>query len=165
VLLSGDQAIEQLQFRTFTPRALIAIGLSQPPTNAPGEGWSYSNTNYIIAGLLIERLTGRPYAREISRRILRPLGLRHTSFPGTDRRDHTRSVFRQADVLVKVVPSGLGGPTMIDDGQAVEQTAMAFCGGGGGHRGGSMPWRRLYGPARREYRRAAAVDHRGWRRL
>ena len=84
VLLSGDQAIEQLQFRTFTPRELIAIGLSRPPTNAPGERWSYSNTNYIIAGLLIERLTGRPYAREISRRILRPLGLRHTSFPGTN---------------------------------------------------------------------------------
>jgi D-alanyl-D-alanine carboxypeptidase len=84
VLLSGNQAIERLQFRTFTPRELIAIGLSRPPTNAPGERWSYSNTNYIIAGLLIERLTGRPYAREISRRILRPLGLRHTYFPGTN---------------------------------------------------------------------------------
>jgi D-alanyl-D-alanine carboxypeptidase len=84
VLLSSYQAIEQLQFRTLTPRELIAIGLSQPATNAPGEGWSYSNTGYIIAGLLIERLTGRPYAQEISRRILRPLGLRHTSFPGTN---------------------------------------------------------------------------------
>ncbi len=84
VLLSGNQAIERLQFRTFTPRELIAIGLSRPLTNAPGERWSYSNTNYIIAGLLIERLTGRPYAREISRRILRPLGLRHTYFPGTN---------------------------------------------------------------------------------
>jgi D-alanyl-D-alanine carboxypeptidase len=84
VLLSGNQAIERLQFRTLTPRELIAIGLSRPLTNAPGERWSYSNTNYIIAGLLIERLTGRPYAREISRRILRPLGLRHTYFPGTN---------------------------------------------------------------------------------
>jgi D-alanyl-D-alanine carboxypeptidase len=46
--------------------------------------WSYSSTNYIILGLLIEKVTGRPYAQEISRRILRPLGLEHTSFPGTN---------------------------------------------------------------------------------
>ena len=75
---------EELQFRTITPQELIRIGLSQPPTNAPGERWSYSDTNYVILGLLIERLTGRPYAEEISRRILRPLGLRHTYFPGTN---------------------------------------------------------------------------------
>jgi D-alanyl-D-alanine carboxypeptidase len=84
VLFASPEAAEDLRFRTFTPRELIAIGLSQPATNAPGERWSYSSTNYIIAGLLIERLTGRPYADEISRRILRPLGLRHTYFPGTN---------------------------------------------------------------------------------
>jgi D-alanyl-D-alanine carboxypeptidase len=57
----------------LTPQELIAIGLSQPPTNASGERWSYSSTNYIIAGLLMEEVTGRPYAGEVSRRILRPL--------------------------------------------------------------------------------------------
>jgi D-alanyl-D-alanine carboxypeptidase len=83
VLVADLEAVAQLRFRTFTPQELLAIGLSQPPTNAPGERWSYSNTNYVILGLLVERLTGRPYAQEISRRILRPLGLRDTSFPGT----------------------------------------------------------------------------------
>jgi D-alanyl-D-alanine carboxypeptidase len=84
VLFADLEAVEDLQFRTFTPQELIGIGLSQPPTNAPGERWSYSNTGYVILGLLIERLTGRPYAEEISRRILRPLGLQHTYFPGTN---------------------------------------------------------------------------------
>ena len=82
-LFSSPEAGEALRFRTFAPQELIGIGLSQPVTNAPGERWSYSSTNYIILGLLIERLTGRSYAQEIRRRILRPLGLRHTSFPGT----------------------------------------------------------------------------------
>jgi D-alanyl-D-alanine carboxypeptidase len=84
VLVANLEAVENLRFRNFTPQELIAIGLSQPPTNAPGERWSYSNTGYVILGLLIERLTGRPYAEEIDRRILRPLGLRHTYFPGTN---------------------------------------------------------------------------------
>jgi D-alanyl-D-alanine carboxypeptidase len=76
--------LPELQFRTFTPQELIGIGLSQPATNAPGERWSYSSTNYVVLGLLIERLAGRPYAQEIGLRILRPLGLRHTYFPGTN---------------------------------------------------------------------------------
>jgi D-alanyl-D-alanine carboxypeptidase len=84
VLLAGYEEVEALQFRTVTPQELIRTGLSQPPTNAPGERWSYSNTNYIILGLLIEKVTGNRYASEVTRRILRPLGLRDTYFPGTD---------------------------------------------------------------------------------
>lgn len=44
----------------------------------------YSNTNYILAGLLIESITGNPAAAEVQRRILRPLMLTGTSFPGPD---------------------------------------------------------------------------------
>ncbi|MFG1948309.1 serine hydrolase domain-containing protein [Nonomuraea sp. NPDC048826] len=65
-----------------TPQELLAVGLSKKPYFEPGRGWRYSNTNYVVAALLIEKLTGRPYAEEIGRRILRPLGLRHTLFPG-----------------------------------------------------------------------------------
>jgi CubicO group peptidase (beta-lactamase class C family) len=43
--------------------------------------WSYSNTNYVVAGLLIERVTGTSVARQLERRFIRPLGLRHTWFP------------------------------------------------------------------------------------
>jgi D-alanyl-D-alanine carboxypeptidase len=84
VLLSGFDAVAALQFRTVTPAELIRIGVSLPPTNAPGARWSYSNTNYIVLGELINAVTGRSYASEVSRRILRPLQLRHTYFPGTD---------------------------------------------------------------------------------
>jgi D-alanyl-D-alanine carboxypeptidase len=49
-----------------------------PATNAPGEKYSYSNTNYTILGLIIEAVTGSEAAAEIRHRILEPLGLRNT---------------------------------------------------------------------------------------
>ncbi|KAB2350377.1 beta-lactamase family protein [Actinomadura rudentiformis] len=60
---------------------LVAAALRHPPEFEPGTRWSYSNTNYLIAGLLIEKVTGRPAEEEITRRIIRPLGLRHTYWP------------------------------------------------------------------------------------
>ncbi|WP_235488029.1 serine hydrolase domain-containing protein [Streptomyces roseoverticillatus] len=66
-----------------TPSELVRIGLAHRPLFAPGAGWSYSNTNYILAGLVIESVTGNTYASEVERRIITPLGLRGTTFPGT----------------------------------------------------------------------------------
>jgi D-alanyl-D-alanine carboxypeptidase len=63
------------------PRRLVAIATSHSPTFAPGAGWSYSNTGYIVAGLMIEAATGRRVERLVRDRIIRPLGLTHTSFP------------------------------------------------------------------------------------
>ena len=71
------------RMRTWTPAELVAIATAQPPLFEPGARWSYSNTNYILLGLVVERVTGRPYSAEVQRRILRPLGLRHTSLPGS----------------------------------------------------------------------------------
>ncbi|HET9517312.1 MAG TPA: serine hydrolase domain-containing protein, partial [Actinoplanes sp.] len=83
-LLVDYAAVEALRRRTVTPAELVQIGLSQPPTNAPGAAWSYSNTNYIVLGMLIEKLTGHRYAAEVNRRIIKPLKLRHTYLPGTN---------------------------------------------------------------------------------
>ncbi|MFI8944609.1 serine hydrolase domain-containing protein [Streptomyces syringium] len=66
-----------------TPEELVRIGLAHQPRFAPGEGWSYSNTNYILVGMVIEKATGNSYASEVERRIMRPLGLRGTTVPGT----------------------------------------------------------------------------------
>lgn len=66
-----------------TPEELVAIGLSHPPLFAPGTGWEYSDTNYILAGMVIERATGDDYATQVRRRILGPLKLRATSVPGS----------------------------------------------------------------------------------
>jgi D-alanyl-D-alanine carboxypeptidase len=48
----------------------------------PGTSWTYSNTNYILLALLIERVTGNHYAKEAERRLLHPLRLHGTEFPG-----------------------------------------------------------------------------------
>jgi D-alanyl-D-alanine carboxypeptidase len=71
------------RFRTYTPDELIAVALSKPARFAPGTDWRYSNTNFIVIGQLVERVTGTPYAVQVGRRILAPLHLRETVFPGT----------------------------------------------------------------------------------
>ncbi|OLZ46982.1 serine hydrolase domain-containing protein [Amycolatopsis keratiniphila] len=76
-----DLDLEEWRHRGAEPEELVAIGLAHPPLFAPGTDWSYSNTNYIIAGMLIEKLTGRSVAGEIRSRITGPLGLRDTSLP------------------------------------------------------------------------------------
>ncbi|MEW2389824.1 serine hydrolase domain-containing protein [Streptomyces venezuelae] len=72
------------RYDTWTAEQQIALAMRHEPDFAPGTDWKYSNTNYVIAGELIERITGHPYAQEIERRIIAPLGLRATSVPGTD---------------------------------------------------------------------------------
>ncbi|WPB88782.1 serine hydrolase domain-containing protein [Streptomyces malaysiensis] len=72
----------------ITPREVIARSVLHQPEFAPGKGWSYSNTNYLLAGLVIEAVTHRSAPAEIHRRILAPLGLKHTSFPVTDPEVH-----------------------------------------------------------------------------
>jgi D-alanyl-D-alanine carboxypeptidase len=85
VILGTVEAVEAN--RVYRPERLARIGLARPRVGEPGGAHSYSNTNYVLAGLLLERVTGRPAAAEITRRILRPLGLRDTYFPpGTEPR-------------------------------------------------------------------------------
>ncbi|MFC1413487.1 serine hydrolase domain-containing protein [Streptacidiphilus sp. N1-12] len=68
----------------YRPRQVVAAAVAHAPTGAPGAAWAYSNTNYLVAGLVIEAVTGHSPAEEIRRRILVPLGMAHTSFPITD---------------------------------------------------------------------------------
>lgn len=69
------------QHTYFEPRRLLEMAFSQKATFAPGTGWGYSNTNYIVAGLIVEKVTGRPLGEEITRRVIERAGLRHTYFP------------------------------------------------------------------------------------
>ncbi|MET7352528.1 serine hydrolase domain-containing protein [Streptomyces mirabilis] len=71
------------RYDTKTPEQLVAIAMTHAPLFAPGTSWSYSNTNYVLAGMVIEKVTGHSYATEIRRRVIEPLGLRTTSVPGT----------------------------------------------------------------------------------
>jgi D-alanyl-D-alanine carboxypeptidase len=67
--------------RVWGPGELVAMAGRQRQQFAPGTAFGYSNTNYIVAGLLIEAVTGHPLARALNRRIFSPLELEDTSFP------------------------------------------------------------------------------------
>ncbi|MFE4699672.1 serine hydrolase domain-containing protein [Streptomyces sp. NPDC056738] len=67
--------------RFFTPRELLAYGFKHPNTFAPGTQFEYSNTNLILLGLVVEKVTGRKLRDIIDERVLRPARLRHTLFP------------------------------------------------------------------------------------
>ena len=64
--------------KVWQPSELIAYLLDTPAPFAPGQGWEYSDSNYILLGMIIERVTGTSYYAEMQRRLLRPLGLRNT---------------------------------------------------------------------------------------
>ncbi|MBB5113275.1 D-alanyl-D-alanine carboxypeptidase [Micromonospora echinospora] len=72
------------RFDTFTPADLTARSLRRPLLFEPGTAQQITRANYVIAGMLVERVTGHPYADEVEARILRPLGLTATSLPGID---------------------------------------------------------------------------------
>jgi D-alanyl-D-alanine carboxypeptidase len=61
-----------------------------PPAHPPGQGYTYSNTNYTLLGLLIERVTGHDAVSEIHQRVLQPQGLNDIYFEGYDSVDADR---------------------------------------------------------------------------
>ena len=73
-----------MRFRPYPPEELVARAMRHRPDFAPGTAWSYSNTGYMLVAMIIERVTGRPWYREVDARIVRPLGLEHTVFAGAD---------------------------------------------------------------------------------
>ncbi|TCC29106.1 serine hydrolase domain-containing protein [Kribbella speibonae] len=78
---TADQVLE-LRNRTWTPQELLNFTAGLGLLFEPGTSWMYSNTNYILLGLVIQRVTGNHYAEEAERRILRRLRLHGTQFPG-----------------------------------------------------------------------------------
>jgi D-alanyl-D-alanine carboxypeptidase len=70
--------------RIYTPDELLAIAKPQAPLFAPGAEFNYSNTNYVLLGLIIEQLTGKPIAEVFEERIFEPLELDDTSYPAAD---------------------------------------------------------------------------------
>ncbi len=70
------------RWTTYTSRQRVALAMKHPPSFAPGRGWEYSNTNYVLAGLVIKAVTGHSWEHEVRARILRPLRLTRTLTPG-----------------------------------------------------------------------------------
>jgi D-alanyl-D-alanine carboxypeptidase len=70
--------------RVWAPHELVAEALRRPALFAPGAPgrWAYANTNYILLGMIIERVTGNSLERELDQRIIQPLGLSRTALSG-----------------------------------------------------------------------------------
>ncbi|MFB8407256.1 serine hydrolase domain-containing protein [Streptomyces sp. NPDC055912] len=77
---------EAVRNRVFSYQELVDLSLSEPRTTQPGVSYQYSNANFVVVGMLIEKLTGRPVADAYERRIFKPLKLTRTSYVHPDTR-------------------------------------------------------------------------------
>ncbi len=67
-----------------TPGAIIQAVSALPPTFAPGQGWEYSNTNYLLLGLIVQRVAGQRFDGFLADRVFRPLGMTATRMTSAD---------------------------------------------------------------------------------
>ncbi|MFI5519852.1 serine hydrolase domain-containing protein [Streptomyces platensis] len=74
-------SIEGNRFHQFDPRELARLGLKEEPLGRPGQAHHYSNTNFVLAGLLLQKITGKAPEAYITEHVIRKAGLRHTYFP------------------------------------------------------------------------------------
>ncbi len=79
--LELNETLDQTPERVWTPAQLLAIAFARPPYFAPGAGYHYSNTNTVLLGLVIEKVTHQSLRAVFADRIFKPLGLKNTSFP------------------------------------------------------------------------------------
>ncbi|MFC8339991.1 serine hydrolase domain-containing protein [Streptomyces rubiginosohelvolus] len=77
---------EAVRNRVFSYQELVDLSLAEPRTTEPGAAYAYSNANFVVVGMLIEKLTGLPVADAYQRRIIKPLGLRDTAYVHPDTR-------------------------------------------------------------------------------
>ncbi|WP_234415418.1 serine hydrolase domain-containing protein [Actinomyces sp. Marseille-P3109] len=77
----GRSDIFQIKDHYIPPRDLLDTALGKPAAFEPGTQWAYTNTNYVVLGMLVERVSQRPVGEQIDQRIIKKLGLSHTYFP------------------------------------------------------------------------------------
>ncbi|MEW6209659.1 MAG: serine hydrolase domain-containing protein [Acidobacteriota bacterium] len=108
----------------WKPEEMLAYIFDRPPLFAAGKGWSYADTNYIVAGMIFERATKKNLYDEVTRRILQPLKLKHTV--PADKRviQGLANGYSSADG-----PFGLGG-RVIRDGKFFLNPQFEWTGGG-----------------------------------
>ncbi|MFD0548128.1 serine hydrolase domain-containing protein [Streptomyces rectiviolaceus] len=87
----AGEEFDKNRYRSWAPTDLLDIALAHPPNFQPEQGsrpgrpgkWDYSDTNYILAGMIIERVTGGTYKEAVECLIIKPLALHGTRVPGT----------------------------------------------------------------------------------
>ncbi|WP_433186029.1 serine hydrolase domain-containing protein [Actinoallomurus sp. CA-150999] len=78
VLWPDPKTVARSRYRDYAPADLVRIATREPLQFTPGRQFLYSNTDYVLLGMLVEKVTGDSYAHQLSRRVLDPAGLRHT---------------------------------------------------------------------------------------
>jgi len=122
----GTEFVQRLATgRSFAPRELIGYVLDEEPLFPPGEGFAYTDTGYVLLGLVIEKATGESYYDGVTRRFLEPIGLAQTS--PSDRRDLAGLV---PGYLADDNPFGLPAKTLTEDGLLVFHPGLEWTAGG-----------------------------------
>jgi D-alanyl-D-alanine carboxypeptidase len=65
-------AVKKDPYKQWTPKSLASLAYNKKPNTIfkPGKGWNYSNTNYVLAGMIVERVTGKSFNEIIKEQIL-----------------------------------------------------------------------------------------------
>ncbi len=95
-----ERGYRTYRFLRMSPRRLVALSVGHRPLFAPGSRWSYSNINYTLAGMIIEKAARNSWREEVTRRIIKPLKLRNTTLPGDSPllpRPHVQSYTEDAE--------------------------------------------------------------------
>jgi D-alanyl-D-alanine carboxypeptidase len=69
--------------KVWSPTELLAIAFKRPANFAPGTAYEYNNTNYVLLGLVVEKVDGKPLAQVMRDRLFGPLGMRHSLLPAS----------------------------------------------------------------------------------
>ncbi len=111
-------------YKVWTPEERLAYLFDEKPPFAAGQGWEYSDTNYIVLGMILERVTGKDFYGEAKRRFIKPLKLTNT--------------IPQDGPKLKNVVQGYAGPNnpfggknrMIENGKFIVNPQLEWTGGG-----------------------------------
>ncbi|WP_223167651.1 serine hydrolase domain-containing protein [Nonomuraea sp. SYSU D8015] len=112
--VKDERGYRRERFRSYRPEHLVKLAVKRKPDARQGT-WRYSATNYVLMGLIIQKVTGHPWEQEVQERILEPLGLRRTLLTGTSPHvPQPRATFYE-----RFSPGGrLADVSVVVDGQA-----------------------------------------------
>lgn len=131
------ETFEERRFYHYEPEDLVTVAMRHPPIFEPGTARSYSNTNYVLVGMIIEAVTGNPWPEEVRNRIIEPLDLRQTIMAdGPEIPDpHARGYYQfpnggsLVDVTLLDTSAGDAGGAVISTPQDVTWFFSALLGG------------------------------------
>ncbi|OIJ98495.1 peptidase M15 [Streptomyces sp. MUSC 14] len=115
----SESGFEAVRNKVFTYRQLVALSLKKPRTNAPGAAYAYSNTNFVVVGMLIEKLTGHSVRTAYENRVFKPLKLRDTFYV------HPRTTIPGRYARGYLTPGRAGAPLIDATAQTVSWAQSA----------------------------------------